>query len=188
MAKTFNQLTEKERRSAYVRGMIFMGLAWVVLLSAFFFLPEHFVAGTNPVIRFVVGGALIAAVAAWQGHRIVVGKVPQLRAVEALGTIVPFFLVVFAMVYLASSTTNPHSFNEPLNHVRALYFTVTVFSTVGFGDITPTTDSMRMIVAAQMLLDLILIGSVVRILFSRAKQALAGPNGSTGSVVDDLVS
>ena len=28
------------------------------------------------------------------------------------------------------------SFNQPMTHTNALYFTVTVFATVGFGDIT----------------------------------------------------
>ena len=61
------------------------------------------------------------------------------------------------------------TFTQDLDHVRALYFTVTVFSTVGFGDITPRTDPARLIVSVQMLLDLALIGAVVRLLFNAAR-------------------
>ena len=43
-------------------------------------------------------------------------------------------------------------FSQKLDHSRALYFTITVFSTVGFGDITPTNDAARLAVGAQMLL------------------------------------
>ena len=32
------------------------------------------------------------------------------------------------------------SFTQPLDHTTALYFTVTVFATVGFGDIVAATD------------------------------------------------
>ena len=40
----------------------------------------------------------------------------------------------------------------------SLYFTVTVFATVGFGDITATSQTGRLIVTAQMILDLIVLG------------------------------
>ncbi|HTT88103.1 MAG TPA: potassium channel family protein, partial [Acidimicrobiales bacterium] len=64
-------------------------------------------------------------------------------------------------------------FSQALDHTRALYFTITVFSTVGFGDITPTTDSARILVSIQMLLDLVIIGAVARILINAAKIGLA---------------
>ena len=46
---------------------------------------------------------------------------------------------------------------------------VTVFSTVGFGDITPKGDLARILVSIQMLLDLVVIGAVVRLLTNAAK-------------------
>ncbi len=69
------------------------------------------------------------------------------------------FLVLFSGVYLALSH-NTSAFTQSLDHTRALYFTISVFSTVGFGDITPRTDTARLIVSAQMLLDLVVIGAV----------------------------
>ena len=53
--------------------------------------------------------------------------------------------------------------------MSALYFTVTVFSTVGFGDITPATDPARVAVMAQMLCDLIFIAVVVRLILEAAR-------------------
>ena len=172
MAERFQDLNQRERRQAIARGIAFMAVAWVVLFSAYFFFPDHLEANSNPLIRLGVGVTLMVGVIIWQGRRIVRGRVPQLRAVEALGTIVPLFLVVFASAYLATSRNDVHAFTQPLNHIGALYFTITVFSTVGFGDITPVSDGMRIAVAAQMLLDLILIGTVVRLIFSRAQRAL----------------
>jgi hypothetical protein len=44
-----------------------------------------------------------------------------------------------------------------------------VFSTVGFGDIAAKTDAARLVVAAQMLLDLILLGFGARIFVGAVK-------------------
>ena len=43
------------------------------------------------------------------------------------------------------------SFTEPLTRADALYFTVTVFSTVGFGDITAKSETARVVLIVQML-------------------------------------
>ena len=50
---------------------------------------------------------------------------------------------------------------------------VTVFSTVGFRDITPMTDVVRVIVAPQLLLDLVLLGALVRLVVGTAKIRIA---------------
>ena len=62
----------------------------------------------------------------------------MLRAGVAMATIIPLFLVLFAWIYLTMSRFSPSTFGHPLDRTSALYFTVSVFSTVGFGDITPT--------------------------------------------------
>ncbi len=62
--------------------------------------------------------------------------------------------------------------SQKLDHSSALYFTTTVFSTVGFGDITPLTDAARLTVSAQMIIDLVIIGVVVRLLINAAKMGL----------------
>ena len=69
--------------------------------------------------------------------------------------------------------TSASTFSEPLDHTSALYFTITVFSTVGFGDITPRTDAARIVTSIQMLIDLAIVGIVVRLLVSAAKIGLA---------------
>jgi voltage-gated potassium channel len=45
----------------------------------------------------------------------------------------------------------------------ALYFTLTVFSTLGFGDITATSQSATVIVMVQMVLDLVILGLGVQV-------------------------
>ena len=43
---------------------------------------------------------------------------------------------------------------------------MTVFSTVGFGDIYPATEAARVMVIAQMILDLIVLGLGIRVFVS----------------------
>ena len=50
-----------------------------------------------------------------------------------------------------------------MTRTNALYFTVTVFTTVGFGDITAQTDAAWLLVTGQMVLDLIVLGVGARI-------------------------
>jgi voltage-gated potassium channel len=59
-----------------------------------------------------------------------------------------------------------------------LYFTVTVFSTVGFGDITPKTDMARIVAMVQMLADLAVIAVVVRMILGAATRGVARIQGS----------
>ncbi len=57
----------------------------------------------------------------------------------------------------------PDSFTDPLTRTDSLYFTVTVFATVGFGDIAPVTQAARVLVTVQMVGNLLLLGIALRV-------------------------
>ena len=66
---------------------------------------------------------------------------------------------------------SPDTFTiDPLTRVDALYLTVTVFSTVGFGDISAASQPGRILVTIQMILNLIVLGAGVRLLTSAVKR------------------
>jgi len=175
--RRLSELETSERRRAWLRTGAVLALAWVVLIGVYYLEPVDLLparhTGVAAILRLGVGIVLFAAILATQARRIVGAELPELRAVEALGVVIPLFLVVFATVYLSLTKASAGMFSEQLNHSRALYFTVTVFSTVGFGDITPKTDLARIIVSVQMLLDLVIIGAVVRLLLNAAQAGLA---------------
>ena len=95
-----------------------------------------------------------------------------MRAIEVLFTVLPLFLLVFASVYFAMARATPSSFSEPLTRTDSLYSTVTVFSTVGFGDITATTQATRVIVTIQMLGDLAVLAAGLKVLLGAVQLSL----------------
>ena len=100
----------------------------------------------------VSGLLILTAVLVWQLRRVSTARDPSIRTTEALAITLPLFLLLSATVYFTMATANPGNFStNPLTRTDTLYFTVTVFSTVGFGDITAATQSARLVVTAQML-------------------------------------
>lgn len=85
---------------------------------------------------------------------------------------VPLLLVVFAGACILMERAHPGSFSESLNHTDALYFTVTVFATVGFGDITPVTGAARVLTTVQMLVDLAAVGVIAKVIFGAVQTGL----------------
>ena len=123
---------------------------------------------------------------AWQVRAILRSRHPALRAIEAIALSLPLFLLLFAGVYAVLSGSEPGAFTEPLSRVDGLYFVVTVFATVGFGDISPVTQVARLLVTVQMVGDLVLIGLVLRVFLTavdRGRRRAAGSDGALPSSV-----
>ena len=77
------------------------------------------------------------------------------------------------------SHIDPGSFTQPINRVDGVYLTTTILSTVGFGDITPVTRTARIVVTLQEVLDLVVIGVVIKTLFGTAETAIAKRSADT---------
>jgi hypothetical protein len=70
-------------------------------------------------------------------------------------------------------------FTEPLTRSDSLYFTVTIFSTVGFGDISAKAEATRLVVTTQMLLDLVVLGLGIQVILGAVKQSKASSDTDT---------
>ncbi|MFC4787209.1 potassium channel family protein [Nocardioides sp. MAHUQ-72] len=170
VAPTGTRRPAASRRQALV-SLVRSLLVAFGIVAAYAFLPMSRMNGVS-MLTLATGLALVAALVVWHIREIRRSSHPRLRAVEALATTVVLFLTIFSTTYYLMSDSSPGSFNEPLNRLDSAYFTVTVFATVGFGDITATTQSTRAVVIVQMLGDLALIGIVARILVSAVGDAL----------------
>ena len=117
-----------------------------------------------PFLIFAAGAVLFSIALIGQLRAITVADRPTLRAIEAVGVLVTLINVAFAITYLMIADQYPGAFSQPLDKIGALYFTTTVLSTVGFGDIVAVTDPARIAVMVQMLVDLVLLAAGVRLL------------------------
>jgi voltage-gated potassium channel len=156
------QLAPAWRRRRVILGLFRALATAVVLLVLYYLLPLDHV--KNVPVTLAVGLVILLAVIAWQLRAIVRAKYPAVRAVVALASTVPLFVLLFASVYFVMAQASPANFGiHQLTRTDALYFTVTVFSTVGFGDITPLSQGARLVVTAQMMLDLLVLGLGIRV-------------------------
>ena len=117
-----------------------------------------------------VGLLALAGLVTFQVRAIMRAAYPALRAVGALATSVPLFLLLFAGTYFVMGTISAGTFSQPMTRTDALYFTVTVFSTVGFGDITAVTEAARVLVIGQMIAGIVIVGLGARIIVDAVKR------------------
>jgi voltage-gated potassium channel len=157
-----NELAPARRRWLVGLELLRSLAATVVLVGLYYLLPLDHI--KNVPLTLVAGLLILLAVSVWQVRAIIRARYPALRAIAALATTVPLFLLLFAAAYFTMAGANPANFSaHSLTRTDALYFTVTTFSTVGFGDITAASQSARLVVTAQMLLDLLVLGLGIRV-------------------------
>ena len=84
---------------------------------------------------------------------------------------VPLFILLFATAYYLMGRAEPKDFTEALTRTDALYFAVTVFSTVGFGDISAKGETARLVVAGQIGLDFVVLGVGVKVILGAVQRS-----------------
>lgn len=140
------------------------------LLLAFYLLPLDKPFSGWTLVGLLGGLICVALLLGWQLRVIVRSPFPRLQAVKTFAMTVPLFLILFATTYYLLERTTPGSFNQPLTRSDALYFTITVFSTVGFGDIVARDEAARLVVAVQMVADLVILGAAARLVIDAVRE------------------
>jgi hypothetical protein len=166
---SLEDLNRREQQRVVTRSAMRIFVSVVLLFALYGVLPVADRTGVGTLLELFIGLIIFGAMLGWQVLKIMGAEHPELRAAEALAIAVPVVLIVFAFTYLSLSRAQPGSFSQPLNHVRSIYFVITVVSTVGFGDITPKTDAAMIVVSFQIMLDLILFVGIVRTVFFAAQ-------------------
>ena len=172
-------------RRLVLRALLRASGTATALVVLYFTLPLTGSIDRSAAVLLVLGLLAFAGVVTWQVRSVLRSPYPGLRAIESLAAAIPLFLVLFAALYLHIADLDGNAFSEPLNRTDALYFTITVFSTVGFGDIVPRATLARVVTMVQMLGDLVVVGLVLRVMLNAVKagreRRAAGSAGSAES-------
>jgi voltage-gated potassium channel len=172
-------LSRVQRRRLFGRVLLRSLASLVVLLALYYVLPLQDLRGVPVWIPLVVGLLLLVAMTVLQVRGIVSSRYPGIYAVEALAITVPFFLLMFASAYVVLAQSNADNFStHSLTRTDSLYFVLTTFATVGFGDITATSQSARVLVMAQMVLDLVILGLGVQVYRGAVQMGRKGSGGA----------
>jgi hypothetical protein len=153
-----------------MRSMLRAAGSTTALVVIYYLLPLNRSSTPVAVTMLIIGLVALTGLLAYQVRAITRSPFPLLRGVEGLATSIPLFLLLFAATYVVLATISANSFSQPLSRSDAIYFTVTVFATVGFGDITAKTEVARLVVTGQMIADLIVLGVGVRVLLSAVQR------------------
>ena len=166
-----HEMSRAERRRFIVRGLGRAVAMTIALVAVYFVVPLEWIDGVPVAVVLFIAPLVLLAVSVWQIRAVMKSPQPGLRGVEALAIIAPLYLLLFAVTYFLMAFNSPDTFTaEPLTRVDALYLTVTVFSTVGFGDISAASQPGRILVTIQMILNLIVLGAGVRLLTGAVKR------------------
>ena len=151
-----------------------------VLLALYYNLPlDH--EGTSAVVTtLAIGVVALIGLVIYHVRSVLASPYPTVRAVEALATNLPLFLLLFASAYFTLERLSPGNFSEHLTRTDSLYFTVTVFTTVGFGDITAKTELARLLVTGQMIADVLIFGISIKVIVGAVRSRRASMGGTPG--------
>jgi voltage-gated potassium channel len=190
MSATDKDLTRAQRRRGITLGLLRALGVSAVLIALYYLAPLDRLTGVALLAAMIIGLLALAAMTAYQVWAILRAAYPGIRAIQALATTVPLYLLLFAATYFLMSYTDTSNFNVyALTRTDTIYFTVTVFATVGFGDISPASQVARLVVTAQMILNLIVLGLGVRLIVGAVQQAgQDNPDGRNRRLAPDRAS
>jgi voltage-gated potassium channel len=175
-------LSRVERRRMF--GLVLLralGSA-VALLLLYYLAPMENLRKVPVAVSLSVGLVVLIVVIAVQLRAITSSRFPAVQAVQALAVTAPLFLLIFASAYFVLAQDSAANFNtHPLDRTDTLYFTMTTFSTVGFGDIVATSQNARLLVTGQMLLDLVVLGLGVQVYREAVKMGRKRSGSAVGA-------
>lgn len=177
--------TPAERRRLFISATARTLLGIIVITAFYIWAPFENEMGIHPATVLALLIIFFVALLAYSVRRIINDEHPQVRAAQVALMTTAIYLFSFAAFYLEMATVNPENFSEPVSRMDAFYLSVTIASTVGFGDITAETDSARFIVTAQMLINIILIGVGVRTILAIGKLSASRKAAKSSSTTAD---
>jgi hypothetical protein len=168
----FDGLSRDQRRRLMAHAALRTLLTISVVVVIYYLVPMDKAMTAATIAGLAFAGIALVAVIGYQVRKISRSDYPAVRAVESLAFTLPVYILFFATLYYLLNHANAATFGTSLSRTDTMYFSTTVFSTVGFGDITAKTETARIIVTCQMILDLLILGLVARLIVNAIKIGL----------------
>ncbi len=145
----------------------------IVFTLAFAVLPLRAEFGIGQILMI---GLLVAVVpvAVRFARRVNRSNTPLADAAGALSMIVSALVIGFSGVYYTMAVHSHHEIAGLHTKVDALYFTTTVISTVGFGDIHADGQAARVVVTINILFNLVALGTSIKLVSWAARSRAEG--------------
>ena len=112
MSGRLSDLPPAGRRRAVALAIVKVFATWVVLFGGYYLAPVSLLGARHAFVTLLATSAVFVLVLAWQIRRIGRARLPTVHAVQALGLLIPFFLVLFAAFYLSLSSSSAASFSQ----------------------------------------------------------------------------
>jgi len=181
----YEDLTTSQRKRLATQLVLRSLVVAILMFIGYYALPLNRPENAG-IIVLIVGVLVLSLVLTWQIRAIMGSPFPRLRAFETLTIGVPMLLIVFASAYYLIQNADADSFSAPLGKTDALYYTITVFSTVGFGDITAKSELARILVSIQMMFDLVVFGLVAKLIFGAVEIGLRKQRTGDSTTTPDV--
>lgn len=150
--------------------LTFTFAAVVALFAAYATLPLDRPSGV------LVGAVLVVATVPLLMHHlrgVRRSSQPFVDAVAAVTLVFALLVVGSAATYYALATADPTAFQGLETKIDAMYFTVIVMATIGFGDIVPLSQAARLITTLHLAFAIVMAGGSVRLLTRAARDRRA---------------
>jgi hypothetical protein len=146
------------------RKLVLTALTALVPLAVFFVIPlDDRLGKVLAVVLVVAAAAALLPLSIRQARLVLRSEQPLFDATRCIVSGLVFLITAFSVAYYVLGTAYEHQINGIETKLDALYFTVTILATVGFGDITATGQVGRGVVTAQMIVNLAVLAVALRV-------------------------
>jgi voltage-gated potassium channel len=147
------------------------------LLVGYYLLPLDGRGWVIGVLLALAAPVALVPVAAHQVRHILVCERPLASTIRALVVVPTVLTLGFAAAYYAVEGHNPGQIEGLETKTDALYFSLTMLSTVGFGDVHAVGQIGRVLASLQMVVDIALFGFVLQAVRWAARQRESDATG-----------
>jgi len=167
----------RPRRSTHRKAALSV-LTIVVPLVVYFVLPlDREFGELIAAVLVIVAASSLIPLSIRQAQMVLVSTDPLFDAMRCIVSALMFLVIAFSSAYFVLAANYDDQIQGLHTKLDALYFTITILATVGFGDITATGQTARGIVSGQMVVNFAVLAVALRVitwaLKERGPQAFA---------------